>query len=94
MNIIKHKRAKVNLKTDSIYLGVYYSKVIGHLKKFSFDCRSLFFFSQRSLLGFFSSRKWVSFGSLFQNCKVSLRIGSSAVGLFGNTYKLTCQAIL
>ena len=40
----------------------------------------LFFGSQRSLLGLFLRRKWVSFKSLFQICKVSSRIGSSECG--------------
>ena len=51
--------------------------MIGQLKEKKIDCGSLFLGSQRSLLGLFSRRKWVSFRSLFQNCKVSSGIGSS-----------------
>ena len=40
----------------------------------------LFFGTVRSLLFLLSRSKWVSFGSLFEICKVSSRIGSSDYG--------------
>ena len=56
-------------------MGFYYSKMIGQLKKKKWLRVSFFL-----VVFFFSRRKWVSLGSLFQNCKVSSRIGSSGHG--------------